>query len=75
MNVLSGVPDVKEMHYRNDKHVSEPSDYDCRMGNVECQFQDCSQIVCTRLCIEDHIWIRASQMPEYLAARLTRETT
>ncbi len=44
-------------------------------GNVECRFQDCSQTVCTRVCIEYHIWIRESQMPEYLAARLTRETT
>lgn len=75
MNVLYGVPDVKEMHYRNIKLISVLSDYGCNTGDVKCHFYDCTLGVCMKYCIKDHIWIREPQMPEYLAAHLTGETT
>jgi hypothetical protein len=76
MNALFGVPDVKEMHYHCVKLVSVPSLYGCAMGDVACRFERDSYVGrCRKYCIEDHIWIRESQMPEYLAARLVRGVT
>ena len=76
MNVLFGVPDVKEMQWNGITLKSVPSQYYCGVGNVECWFaEDSDASRCKRICIKDHIWIRESQMPEYLAARLSRRTT
>lgn len=72
MNALFGVPDVKEMHYLNVKLMSVPSSYGCSMDNVACRFHACTPDVCKKYCVNDHIWIRESQMPEYLAARLVK---
>lgn len=70
MNALFGVPDVKEMQWSGAKLLSVQNFQPCSYNNVVCRFHANGSGICERYCIEDHIWIRESQMPEYLAARL-----
>lgn len=74
MNALFGVPDVKEMWYCAEVLKSVPNDGLCKADTVKCRFHGVSITSCQRYCIEDHIWVRESQMPEYLAARLVEGT-
>ncbi len=80
MNALYGVPDVKEMHHRNIKLVTVPASGGlCSSGTIGCFFLENREKVCQKYCpgvgAKPNVWIRESQMPDYLAARLTRETT
>lgn len=70
MNALFGVPDVKEMQWYSAKLLSVQNLQPCAYNDVVCRFHANGRGQCERYCIEDHIWIRESQIPEYLAARL-----
>lgn len=72
MNALFGVPDVKEMQWNGAKLLSVQNLQPCSYNGVVCRFHANGGGICERYCVAERIWVRESQMPEYLAARLVQ---
>ena len=74
MNALFGVPDVKTIQYRRITLHSVPNGLCSVSKDVKCHFSGINRH-CKNYCVSDHIWIKESMMPAYLAHRLVESTS